>query len=59
MQAMVRRGETEVKHRIYTALDGELFKHDGDTDGDIQVGGKLLNFISGFCVAHSTLFSCN
>ena len=37
VQAMVRRGETEVRHRIYTALDGELFKHDGDTDGDIQV----------------------
>lgn len=34
---MVRRGETEVKHRIYTALDGELFKHDGDAEGDVQV----------------------
>ena len=39
---MVRRGETEAKHRIYTALDGELFRHDGDTDGDVQVGDGYL-----------------
>ena len=44
IQAMVRRGETEIKHRIYTALDGELFKHDGDTDGDIQVN-QLYYFV--------------
>ncbi len=37
VQSMVRKGETTTKHVVYTALDGELFKHSGeDEGGDVQ-----------------------